>query len=290
MVQNIIFPLNQIYKYHLTGKFKALSPEWKHNYAPLMDYELIIVTEGELFLSYQGQDFHIEKNQYLILPPSTTYRNGYKEAYSSFYWMHFTLNLFGHPVSVKRSYSPNPEVTDCFLIPQTGTLPHPEKVIVQMKQLQDIVKSNYPQFSLDAMCTSIITELYGQLTIAPIQSANSTHAMGQQIYNDIVDYITSNIHINLKVQDIADHFGYNPKYLSHLFFKLYGVPLKQFILDRKIESANFMLSDNDKPIKEIAFDLGFSDMHNFTRAYKKKTGITPTEYRNAFSKRLLFYK
>ena len=51
-----------------------------------------------------------------------------------------------------------------------------------------------------------------------------------------------------------------------------------------------MLTDDDKPIKEIASDLGFSDVHNFTRAYKRRTGITPTEYRNAFSKRLLFHK
>ncbi len=52
MLQNIIFPLNQIFKYNMTGKFKALFPEWKHNHAPLIDYELIIVTEWELFLSY----------------------------------------------------------------------------------------------------------------------------------------------------------------------------------------------------------------------------------------------
>lgn len=290
MVQNIIFPLNQIYKYNMTGKFKALSPEWKHDHAPLIDYELIIVTEGELFLSYQGQNFHILKNQHLILPPSTTYREGYKEAYSSFYWMHFTVDLAGNPTTIKSSYMPNPTVTDCFLIPQTGNLPRPEKVIVQMKQLQDIVKNGYPQASLNAMCTSIITELYGQLTVMPMRSSGNANYSQQQVYNDIVDYITTNIHLNLKVQDIAEHFNYNPKYLSHLFFELYGVPLKQFILDRKIESANFMLSDNDKPIKEIANDLGFSDVHNFTRAYKRKTGITPTEYRNAFSKRLLFYK
>ena len=274
----------------MTGKFKALSPEWKHDYAPLMDYELIILTEGELFLSYQGHNFHITKNQYLILPPSASYRNGYREAYSSFYWMHFSLELGSHPLTVKSSYAPNPERTDCFFIPQTGFIPRPEKVIVQMKQLQDIVKNGYPQISLDTMCTSIIAELYGQLKVLSVSPSTEANYRGQQVYNDIVDYITTNIHMNLKVQDIAKNFGYNPKYLSHLFFELYGVPLKQFILDRKIETANFMLTDDDKPIKEIASDLGFSDVHNFTRAYKRRTGITPTEYRNAFSKRLLFHK
>ncbi|MCR5415733.1 MAG: AraC family transcriptional regulator [Pseudobutyrivibrio sp.] len=289
MLQNIIFPVNQIFKYQLTGKFQALSPEWKHDHAALVDYELIIVTEGDLYLSYQGQNFHVSKNEYLILPPSNTYREGYKEAYSSFYWMHFLVELGSLPPTLNSSYTPNQQLTESFLIPQQGALPRPEKVIVQMKQLQDIVKNNYPQISLDSMTTSIITELYGQLQVRPARTKNKLH-LQQQIYNDIVDYIETNIHMNLKVQDVADAFNYNPKYLSHLFYELYGMPLKQFILDRKIETANFMLADNDKQIKEIANDLGFSDVHNFTRAYKKRTGITPTEYRNAFSKRLLFYK
>ncbi len=290
MIQNIIFPSNQIFKYHLTGKFKALSENWKHDRAPLDDYELIIVTEGDLYLSYQDQNFHVKKNEYLILPPSATCRDGYKMAYSSFYWIHFAVDLGSMPTSLKPNYTPNTDITDCFLIPQTGALPRPEKVIVQMKQLQDIVKNSYPQISLDTMTTSILAELYGQLKVIPQRGSSNVDRNQQAVYNDILDYIETNMDKNLKVQDISNFFNYNPKYLSHLFFELYGVPLKQFILDRKIETANFLLTDDDKPIKEIASDLGFSDVHNFTRAYKRRTGITPTEYRNAFSKRLLFHK
>ena len=56
-----------------------------------------------------------------------------------------------------------------------------------------------------------------------------------------------------------------------------------------MDAANFMLSDGDKAVTEIAAQLGFSDVHNFARAYKKLTGLTPSEYRNAFAKRMLFH-
>ena len=112
----------------------------------------------------------------------------------------------------------------------------------------------------------------------------------KQIYSDMLDYIKLNRSNNLRVSDIALHFGYNEKYLSHLFATLTGIPLKQFILNRKMESANFMLTDTNKSISDIARELGFSDSHNFSRAYKKLTGLSPSEYRNAFSKRLLFHK
>ncbi|MDE6976631.1 MAG: helix-turn-helix domain-containing protein, partial [Lachnospiraceae bacterium] len=38
-----------------------------------------------------------------------------------------------------------------------------------------------------------------------------------------------------------------------------------------------------------ARELGFSDNHNFSRTYKRLTGLTPSEYRDTFSKRLLFH-
>ena len=76
---------------------------------------------------------------------------------------------------------------------------------------------------------------------------------------------------------------------SHLFSTVAGIPLKQFILTNKINAANFMLTDTNKSISEIAHALGFLDSHNFSRAYKKISGLSPSEYRNAFAQRMLFH-
>ena len=58
----------------------------------------------------------------------------------------------------------------------------------------------------------------------------------------------------------------------------------------KIDEANFMLTDTNMTILEISSSLGFADSHNFMKVYKKLTGLTPSEYRNAFSKRMLFHQ
>lgn len=50
-----------------------------------------------------------------------------------------------------------------------------------------------------------------------------------------------------------------------------------------------MLTDTNQSISDIAKTLGFSDSHNFSRTYKKLTGLSPSEYRNTFSKRLLYH-
>ncbi|MCR5100675.1 MAG: AraC family transcriptional regulator [Butyrivibrio sp.] len=284
-------PTNQIYAYHLSGKFKALSSEWKHEKFPLSDYELIVMTEGELYLRYNGNNYTVKKGEYLLLPPSDTgFREGFKEAYCSFYWMHFNSkrdNITPLEINYNSKESEKIDKEKNYLIPQSAAIPKLERLVVMMKQLQDMAKNNYPIISLNSMTTSIMLELYGEISVgSPVYN---DPASKKQIYLDIIDYIQTNISRNIKISEIADAFGYNPKYLSHLFVEIRDIPLKQFILSQKIDAANFMLADNDKSITQIAMDLGFSDVHNFARMYKKSTGLTPSEYRNAFSKRLLFH-
>jgi AraC-like DNA-binding protein len=270
----IFLPYQEFYKYAFTGKFKALNDKWQHERCCLREYELFVVTEGTLFLQYNRKKYTVHEGEYLLLPPTNTFREGYKKAYSSFYWLHFEAR----PI--------NPEDELSIRIPVYGKLPAPGKITVLMKQLQDIVKNSYPRISLDTMTTNVITELYGQLEV--IKNVTPSRDK-KQIYLDIIDYIQTNLSGDLSIEHIATEFGYNPRYLSHLFTQLCGIPLKQFILNQKVDAANFMLSDNNTSITDIALKLGFSDVHNFSRTYKKLTGMTPSEYRNAFAKRLLYH-
>ncbi|MCR4587322.1 MAG: AraC family transcriptional regulator [Lachnospiraceae bacterium] len=286
-MRNIVMPTNQIYNYKMTGKFKALDETWKHEHFDLLDYELMVVTEGTLYMSYDGDQYTVNEGEYLLLHPTDQYRDGFKRAYSSFYWLHFTPDLKSLPIFAEDPIAPE-DVRTYFTLPQQGKLQRPERIVVMMKQLQDIVKNNYPMLAINAATTCIITELYGQ--IVTDSGPSEKPADQKQIYLDIIDYIQLNINRNVTLSEIAMNFGYNPKYLSHLFAKIRGIPLKQFILQQKIDAANFLLADGDKTVTEISRELGFSDSHNFCRTYKKNTGLTPSEYRNAYSKRLLFHK
>ena len=62
-------PSNTVYEYIFTGKFQAPSPHWIHQESPLKDYELFVVTEGTLYISYQGEAFTVETGDFLLLPP-----------------------------------------------------------------------------------------------------------------------------------------------------------------------------------------------------------------------------
>jgi len=65
-------------------------------------------------------------------------------------------------------------------------------------------------------------------------------------------------------------------------FKQYtGIAPVQYQLDLKIRRAREMLVSTDRTIKEIAYDLGFQSIHYFSRLFKKKTGVAPSEIRKS---------
>lgn len=279
------FSLESPLKYNLTGKFKAPSSEWRHFTRYMEDYELIVVTEGTAYIQVDQQLFEIGRGEFVILPPAAK-QAGYKNSSCSFYWLHFTCENRAKVILEDKYPQELEENKIC--IPQYGKAENLEKIIVVMKHLQDCVRSYHNQLQNDYICTTILCELWSQF-LAKKHQENSA-SKKKQLFNDIQDYIKWNRSVDIKVSELAEHFGYNKRYMSYFFKTIAGVSLKQYIMQEKIELAKFLLCDTNDNISDIAYQLGFNDNHNFMKVFKKLVGLTPTEYRNAYSTRLLFYK
>lgn len=277
---NVEKPLTLI----MTGKFVSPSPDWKHMTRVLMDYELFVQTRGHLYIADGEEEYDLQEGDFLLMSPRTR-QFGYRGSDCSFYWLHFTVEENGAGSCLMDSYEAHP---GSILIPNKGTLNSTDKIVVMMKQLQDSVR-NYQDATLNNyMTTSILCELYNQSYL--IQNAPNRKLKQLQLYNDIVDYIKWNRSEQLKVYQIADYFGYNAKYLSHLFTTISGMSIKQFIVQQKLEAASFLLTDTNQTLNEIAMQLGYHDSHHFMKSFKQMTNLTPTEFRNAAANRLLYYE
>src|SRR5690606_37826700 len=85
------------------------------------------------------------------------------------------------------------------------------------------------------------------------------------------------------VQYIADTLNQSPKYLGSLLKVLTGQSTQQHIHDRLIEKAKEKLSISDLSISEIAYELGFEQLPSFSKLFKKKTNLSPLEFRQSFN-------
>jgi len=271
-------------QHNWSGKFEAPNSEWMHLTRQLFDFELFVVTQGTLYIADGEEEFTVDKGQYLLMAP-TPKQHGYRSSDCTFYWLHFGVP-YAHDALETKTQPVEPDSVSITL-PCFGTLTSLQRIVVLMKQLQDSDR-RYGMRSLNNHLTSVIlSEISAQNFISKKYDNTGSDS---QLYNDIIDYIRLNVCANLKVSDVADYFGYNEKYLTTYFRKWSNASIKQFIIQTKMEQAKAELTDTNHSISQIGYNIGYHDPHNFTNAFKKVTGLTPSEYRESYSKRRLFHQ
>ena len=95
------------------------------------------------------------------------------------------------------------------------------------------------------------------------------------------DYIFTHLHDKLPVSEIADAIGLEANYLSALFKKCEHITLKQYILNEKIKLVKNLLIYSSYSFSKIAVYLGFSSQSHLGAEFKKATGMTLKEFRDA---------
>lgn len=103
--------------------------------------------------------------------------------------------------------------------------------------------------------------------------------IGSKHVADCLDYIYDHLHTRITIEDLANHVHLNPSYLSRLFKQELGTSVSNYIQAKKIETAKNMLVYSEHTLSEIASVLAFSSQSYFTETFRKKTGLTPSQYR-----------
>lgn len=107
----------------------------------------------------------------------------------------------------------------------------------------------------------------------------------QKVISLISEYLLEHIEQDVSLEQCAQHFNYNPNYLSRMFKKQFGKTYTEYIIDKKLERCKRLLEETDISINEISVRLGYNSPQNFIRVFKKYTLMTPGEYRNQNKKK-----
>lgn len=94
-----------------------------------------------------------------------------------------------------------------------------------------------------------------------------------------IDYIDSNLHTPLRIDEVAEHVGLSAGYFSVLFHRETGLAFSDYVMRQRIETAGNMLRYSDYSSTEISEILAFSSQSYFIRCFRKVYGMTPSEYR-----------
>ena len=96
----------------------------------------------------------------------------------------------------------------------------------------------------------------------------------------VIEYINLNSWRKITISELAKYLNLDRSYLYSIFKQKLKMSPQEFILKFKIENACEMLSNTDMHISKISQSIGYEDQLSFSRIFKIKTGLSPTQWRN----------
>jgi len=107
-----------------------------------------------------------------------------------------------------------------------------------------------------------------------------------QLLENILSYIEGNYQdYQFSIQMIADQFSLSEAYIMRYFKKQTGETILQHLNRLRMNQTKELLTNTDLPIKDIAMQVGYSDVSSFIRKFKQTEKLTPGEYRKQYSKK-----
>lgn len=105
------------------------------------------------------------------------------------------------------------------------------------------------------------------------------NSMNLEFVNRARAFMQENIESNIEIPEVADYLHISYSSFRHIFKQYTGIAPSQYYLNLKIQRAKDMLKSSTASIKEISYILHFDTPEYFTKLFKKKTGLTPSQFR-----------
>ncbi len=111
------------------------------------------------------------------------------------------------------------------------------------------------------------------------RKAENKKNSGKNILVDAVNtYLEEHVCSQLHLQDICDHFNMSRSQLCEIYKNAAGTGIIDHYIDLKIHVAKYLIREEELNYTQISERLGFSSLHHFTRTFRQRTQMTPSDY------------
>lgn len=266
----------------------AISGAFEIAWAPFVhadrtaDFDILIyVTEGEICVTEEEQDYVISENQLFFLKKGL-HHYGKREIPqgTSWYYIHFRTAV--PPVSClpfsieseqgNQGLVPH-EISYELPLPKQISLPPHSRPAAMIREFIDYLNSTDPlrRWQMNSRLFQLLTEcaLYapGKLAESPSLSRQICAFLGEHVRDPFSS------------APLEEQFHLSYKYMASLFKKETGSTICSYHTGLKLNLACLLLRSTLRPIKEISLELGYQDMLYFSRIFHKHMGCSPSAYR-----------
>ena len=232
----------------------------------LPEYQIIYVTEGEGIFSVPGKILDVVPgSMLLILPGVKHYYYPKKETGWQEYWVGFKGSYFNK--LAKQGFLSEEQLF--------FNIGHYDYFTSIFKRIFDEVKSQKPLYQMKA-CSAVLTIISEMLSRSRRQGQPDYY---QQIVEKAKYLMEKNIDGDINIPSIAAQIGISTSRLNEVFKQFSSMTPYQHYIQLKIHKAEEILSEENISVKEAAWRMGFDDQYYFSRLFKQKTGIAPSDWK-----------
>jgi len=234
----------------------------------LSDYQILYITKGEgIFESEASGSRSVKAGDIFVLFPDIWHRfcpdrnTGWSE-----YWIEFNGKLINHFREEK------------FLDPQKPVLTVGVNValIDNFIRIIDLVQED--KLGLQYHASGLIFQILGQIFAIKRFDSIEKNCLENQIRKAKLN-IGEKMDVKISLESLATELGLGYSLFRREFKKAVGFSPAQYQIQLRINHARNLLSTTNLPVKQIALQLGFDSNNYFSRLFKRKTNMTPAEFR-----------
>lgn len=297
----IRFPVTAQFTIQTLGFVRYSSP-WTHFARRSNDYILFFVESGDLYIEEDGVRYHAGENTALLLEPGKLHR-GYKSASVAYYFIHFTcsepLTARGMTDALKEQitqlhmtllnsvftnqWKPNPHDFADLHFPKLATLGVSCNYV---QALRDAHRIFYESFEgrrtlVSLRLQELLTMMCREFTQSCIHPGNTRSLI---LVRDVRLYLEQNYTNHITSQDIVAAFHLDYDYINRVFKRYTNQSIHNCLTDIRVHRAQRLLSAGTQ-VRDTAQQVGIEDMAYFSRLFKKKTGLPPSQYAKVHTER-----
>ena len=226
--------------------------------------ELTYVDQGTMHSVVDGQDTLLEQGDLVVYGPNQWHMQ-YADVNVAPHYATISFDLDGRDVSQLLNRK--------FRIPQKAA-----PVLRQLLQELERTDPYSPDMIISLLNMLLLTVLrYADAPADKLKASNSYHSENE-IIRKAQQYISAHAREKLSVPLVARMVDVSPSYLTAMFHKNLQISPGEYIRRIKLQESKRMIREDDLNFTEIAAALQYSTVHHFSRQFKEKFGITPTEY------------
>jgi len=280
--------------------FMAAGEDW---YAPgdshpnrsnLGIFDMLIVTEGALYIGEEDQQWELHEGSVLILKPDKhhyTYRPCLENTH--FYFIHFhSLGIWsegseGAWTAHRHPYYREFEIQEeddrlnikssSLLLSPYYRFSHPQNVYAIARQLLqlELQPQSAARWQQQMLFHQLISELHASGTH---EKESITHRIAEKA----AGYLRKHFNEPISYRTIKEELRFNPTYISRCMKQAYGMTLTEYLIYYRIERAAILLIKTDLPVSQVAEQVGFMNVSYFARKFMKQKNVNPSGFRKKY--------